>query len=371
MRAIKAEPLFIYSYTNLGIIHQKEGEKEKAIEYFKKVIEIDTKNINGYNNLGLVYASQGNYHEAINNYFKSLKIEKRNLIAIKSIIFLLTYFIPDRTHPLVKANNDLRLLQKKFSLPELLQINNISLILNNSQKILDQLSIDLENLNFFETQAYRRNPIDLNCEYHHEVFNKFKIIPKFCFNCFKIQIEPKNVIDLIRLFFIFDSLNLNKNNQRKCMVEFRNDVPGSYKGMIYCSSFEEAKKILVELKPTLNDNLEFKSDIKRGCSEFYNLYPKYRITDPNEKDFMKYDQKWDEIEKNLDIKTNFNSIKLDHSIPGLSISDFLIIIQWLNYAKIIGDMTYKKINFDFYSSKFIDYQLLNQVEFRKKEFNNT
>lgn len=369
--AIKTEPLFLYSYTNLGIIYQKEGEKEKALEYFKRVVDIDSKNLNGYNNLGLVYASQGNYNEAINNYFNSLKIEKNNLIAIKSLIFLLTYFIPDKSHPLIRANNDLRLLQKKFSLSDLLKINNISSILNNSQKILDKLSINLENLNFFETQAYRRNPIDLNCEYHHKVFNKFKIIPKFCFNCFKIQIEPKNVIDLIRLFFIFDNLNLNKNNQRKCMVEFRNDVPGLYKGMIYCSSFAEAKKILMDLKPILNNYLEFKSNIKRGCSEFYNLFPNYRITKPSEKDFMKYDEKWAEIEKNLDIKTNFNTIKLNHSIPGLSISDFLIIIQWLNYAKIIGDTTYKKINFDFFRSKFIDQQLMNQVEFRKKEFNNT
>ena len=118
------------------------------------------------------------------------------------------------------------------------------------------------------------------------------------------------------------------------MVEFRNEVPGSYKGMIYCSSFEEAKKILIELKPKLNDYLEFKSDIKRGCSEFYNLFPNYRITEPSNKDFMKYDEKWGEIENNLDIKRNFNTIKLNHSIPGLSISDFLIIIHWLNYAKL-------------------------------------
>ena len=85
---------------------------------------------------------------SINNYFNSLKIEKNNLIAIKSLIFLLTYFIPDKSHPLIRANNDLRLLQKKFSLSDLLKINNISSILNNSQKILDKLSINLENLNF-------------------------------------------------------------------------------------------------------------------------------------------------------------------------------------------------------------------------------
>ncbi len=369
-KAITTEPLFIYSYINLGIIFQKEGAKEKAIEYFKKVIDIDSKNINGYNNLGLVYASLGKYDKALESYCNSLKIDSSNIIAIKSIIFLLTYFTPDITHPLIEANNDLRLLQKKFSLSNLLKIRNLSLILKDSQKILNKLSINIDNLDFFETQAYRRNPIDLNCEYHHKVFNQFKIIPKFCFSCFKIQIEPKNVLDLIRLFFIFDNLNLSENNQRKCMVEFRNQVSGLYKGMIYCSSFEEAKKILKEIRPILQNNLKFKAEIKRGCSEFYNLYPNYKITDSTKKDFMNYDKKWKEIEQNLDIKENFNTIKLNHSISGLSISDFLIIIQWLNYAKNIGDMTYKDIGLDFFNSKFINHQLLNQVEFRKKEFNN-
>ena len=153
------------------------------------------------------------------------------------------------------------------------------------------------------------------------------------------------------------------------MVEFRNNVSGLYKGMIYCSSFEEAKKILEQISPLLKKSLKFKADIKRGCSEFYNLFPNYKITDSDNRDFLNYDKKWEEIEKNLDIKQNFNTIKLNYSIPGLSISDILIISHWLNYAKIIGDLTYKEIDLDFFGSKFIEYQLSNQVEFRTKQFN--
>ena len=63
------------------------------------------------------------------------------------------------------------------------------------------------------------------------------------------------------------------------MVEFRNQVGGLYKGMIYCSSLEEAKKILEKLRPILQKNLKFKESIKRGCSEFYNLFPEYNIID--------------------------------------------------------------------------------------------
>ena len=368
--AIKKNPLFIYSYINLGILFQNEGQKEKAIECFEKIIEIDPKNISGYNNLGLVNASLGKYKKAINNYLKTLSIDGGNIIAIKSIIFLLTYHVSDNDHPIINANNELRLLKQDRKLINLLMTENLSLILKRSIEILNKISIDINKLNFTETQSYRRNPLDLNCDYHHKVFNHINIIPKFCFSCFKVQIEPENVIDLIRLFFIFDDLNLPKNNQRKCMVEFRNQVAGLYKGMIYCSSLEEAKKILEDLRPILQRNLKFKSSIKRGCSEFYNSFPSYNIIESDKKNYMTYNQDWEKIEENLKIKKNFNTIKLNNSITGLSISDVLIIIQWLNYAKIVGDPTIKEVDLNFFNSKFIENKLSNQVEFRKKEFIN-
>ena len=368
--AIKINPSFIYSYINLGILFQNEGQKEKAIECFEKIIEIDPKNISGYNNLGLVNASLGKYKKAIKNYLKTLSIDGSNIIAIKSIIFLLTYHVSDNDHPIINANNELRLLKQDRKLINLLTTENLSLILKRSIDILNKISIDINKLNFTETQSYRRNPLDLNCDYHHKVFNHINIIPKFCFNCFKVQIEPENVIDLIRLFFIFDDLNLPKNNQRKCMVEFRNQVAGLYKGMIYCSSLEEAKKILEDLRPILQRNLKFKSSIKRGCSEFYNSFPSYNIIESDKKNYMTYNQDWEKIEENLKIKKNFNTIKLNNSITGLSISDVLIIIQWLNYAKIVGDPTIKEVDLNFFNSKFIENKLSNQVEFRKKEFIN-
>ena len=70
----------------------------------------------------------------------------------------------------------------------------------NSIKILNQISINIDKLNFTETQSYRRNTLDLNCDYHHKVFYHSNIIPKFCFSCFKIQIRqvpsPKGKIQL-------------------------------------------------------------------------------------------------------------------------------------------------------------------------------
>ena len=54
-KSVKVDPSFFHSYNNLGILFQKQGEKEKAIENFKKVIETNSQYINAYNNLGLVY----------------------------------------------------------------------------------------------------------------------------------------------------------------------------------------------------------------------------------------------------------------------------------------------------------------------------
>ena len=34
-----------------------------------------------------------------------------------------------------------------------------------------------------------------------------------------------------------------KKNIRKCMIELRPNVPGKYKGLIYCQSLEEAEEI--------------------------------------------------------------------------------------------------------------------------------
>ena len=59
----------------------------------------------------------------------------------------------------------------------------------------------------------------------------------------KVQVEPNSVIDLIKLFVVFDELDLDENNTRKCYVELRPNVSGFYKGLIYCNSLEQANNI--------------------------------------------------------------------------------------------------------------------------------
>ena len=76
--------------------------------------------------------------------------------------------------------------------------------------------IILNDVNFNITQTYRRNKPPLICDRHKKIFYEFNAIPKFCFNCYKVQIDIYNVVDLIKLYLIFDNIELPKINIRKC-----------------------------------------------------------------------------------------------------------------------------------------------------------
>ena len=219
------------------------------------------------------------------------------------------------------------------------------------------LKKNIKNLSFFDSQIHRRNGYDLNCNRHHKAFKKFNIIPKYCFSCFKIQIELTAVSNLIRLFFIFDQLRLPKDNIRKCFIELRPGIPGTYKGLIYCSSIEEAESVFTITKPfvekLIKNNFEIK--IKRGCTEFDLAFPGYK--DINNLNKVSYDQEWKTKEELIDEEI-FNGSKkgkkfFSRSLSGVSLGDILVMNNWLNYAKLINDETYKNITSEIFFSEYI------------------
>ena len=129
---------------------------------------------------------------------------------------------------------------------------------------------------------------------------------------------------------------------------------------------KEEKNTSLELKNTFDRKLV--SKIKRGCSEFYKSFSNFNIVDKKDINFMNYPKKWEKIEQKIKIKKNYNTIKINNTVSGMSISDFLVINQWLNYAKEIGDQSYKQIGFETFNSQYISEKMINQIEFRKKEF---
>ena len=355
-KALDADDKFVEAYNNIGVAYSHIGDDKKAVENYTLAIRLKKDYANGYNNLASHYDDLGQYSEAVINYNYALKFNPENLNAQNNLIHLLNYFNPKNSddNSIVKANFLIKKIKTDISI--LKHISDLSLFeyLTKCNQILKK---NIKNLSFFDSQIHRRNGYDLNCNRHHKAFNKYNIIPKYCFSCFKIQIELTTVSNLIRLFFIFDQLRLPKDNIRKCFIELRPGIPGTYKGLIYCSSIEEAESVFEIVKPYMQklmlDNFDIK--IKRGCTEFDLAFPGYKKVDDLNK--IVYDEEWTKKEELIDHEISNGSQKgkkvFNRSLSGTCLGDILIINNWLNYAKLLNDKSYKKITDEIFFSEYI------------------
>ena len=359
-------------YTNIGVCYFKLGKISKSIEIFKKSIIENSKFDLAYSNLGIAYQEIGKYKEASNNFISALKLNKNNFFAQNSLINIFQLFKPTNIneHPFVEINNKITKIINKHKIIDLGQSNNIKTILNESNKIIENY---YGKISFNETQLYRKNSKNLNCNRHFQVFNKFKVIPKFCFSCYKIQVNLKNIVDLIKLHFIFNSIELNNNNTRKCVVETRDKIKGNYKGYIYCDGLNDAQNILKKIKLILN-KIKFKHieiTIKHGCSEFYKSYPEFEKINFNGDQEMVYKEEWKEkefiIDKKYPIRQEIDKKVWGESLNEINLTDILIMNNWIIYAKAIGDDSCKLIYDKKINNNFINDILKFQIDFRKKD----
>ena len=362
-KTLKQDNKFIEAYNNLGVTYSHLGENSKAIENYKKAIELNKDYASAYNNLATQHDDFGEYSIAIINYTKALKCNPEHLNAQNNLIRLLNFYKADQSenNSIIKANNKIQRVHPKILSFDEISTPNVNKFIKECNEII---KTNLKKSIFLETQIHKRNGENLNCDRHKKVFNKHNIIPKYCFGCFKVQIELKEVSQLIKLFFIFNHLKLPNDNIRKCFIELRESVNGNYKALIYCSSVNEAKIVSeltnVYLKKFLKN---FKLDIKRGCSEFDFSFPGYKdIRKINE---IVYDEKWSKKEKLIDIEIANGSQKgkkkFSRSINDITLSDVLIINNWLTYAKIIGDESFQKISSNFIFSDHIS-RITNKLE---------
>ena len=126
----------------------------------------------------------------------------------------------------------------------------------------------------------------------------------------------------------------------------RPNISGFYKGLIYCSGLEEANQVSNFLKRVVSENIssELFVTIKRGCSEYPFSYPDYKKINNFGEQPMNYNEDWKSIEEKYD---SLNSIKSNMIIPtlsGLNLHDILIIQNWIDYAKAIGDSSVNLLN---------------------------
>ncbi len=330
---------------NIGVSLYKLGKFSRAINQFNKSININKRFLSAYENLSITHKQLGNYDLSIKFSLQTLDLAPNNKKITNNLIEIFNYYQPKNyENPILNLNHQISILDE-IKNNKLIKINLINNILEKSERIFQEKNI---SFNYAETQIYRRNKINLNCDRHFGIFNKYKIIPKFCFSCYKLQINIRNVLDLTKLYFYFNNLNLEKNNIRKCMIELREKVLGNYKGYLYANSIDEAQNLKEIIENDLiNYKINFeKIEIKHGCTEYYEQYEFYKNIQEDVTDKI-YKKEWDKIEKDFDEK-NFiienNKEKIyDSTLNKFNLSDFLIIKNWFIYANIINDYSYKDI----------------------------
>ena len=360
-------------YNIYGIINIALGNWKQSVTCFSKAIKLKTDYAEAHHNLGIALDNLGQLEDAIQSYTKALELKPNFPTAHESLIRILSFYNPEKPNlnPCVKANKLLQTINYNYDTN--IQISDEDVV-TFFQRCNNVIFENINNLNMNETEIFRSNTIDLKCERHFLVFNTFNVIPEYCFGCYKVQIGLKNVMELFKLYFVFDKLNLKNNNPRKCMLEMRSEVPGSYKGYIYCFNLSEAKEIQNQLTNMLNKkiNKNISTTVKRGCSEYGIAYPQYKKFDQNENQLMEYNAEWRSKEKFIDdklAKRNHSKQRvLRKNLPGATVCDILIMRNWISYAKIIGDLSYKKITKEVRISPVIEKKISDYLSKRKKEF---
>ena len=373
-KAIEINPNNYEAHNNLATSLSYVGKFKESIDSYKNALNINPNSAEILNNIGNTFKDLGKFDEAIDYYFKSLKVSSSFKNAKSNIIKTLAFHNPKEmdSNPFLLASKKLQSLKIKLDEKKISDLK-IKTMFNEWIKITKKHLKDLE-YNF--SQIYRLQTDDLNCERHHKVFNASKVIPKNCFGCYKVQANPKNVVDLIKLYLIFDQLDLKNNNNRKTFCEIRPYVKSTYVGFIYCYTFEEAEEVKNKLEKLYSKFIDKNNKIciKRGCSEFSLAYPDYKQTNKKAKNFMKYNENWKEKEKIIDNKIpERDKISKRFSkkhITGINLHDVLSIRNWLVYAKKINDESYKKIYSDNLYSSYIDHTLSNQIKIRMDNFSS-
>ncbi len=360
-------------YNIYGIINIALGNWKQSVTCFSKAIKLKTDYAEAHYNLGIALDNLGQLEDAIQSYTKALELKPDFPTAHESLIRILSFYNPEKPNlnPCVKANKLLQTINYNYDTN--IQISDEDVV-TFFQRCNDIIFENIKNLNMNETEIFRSNTIDLKCERHFLVFNTFNVIPEYCFGCYKVQIGLKNVMELFKLYFVFDKLNLKNNNPRKCMLEMRSELPGSYKGYIYCFNLSEANEIQKQLTSMLNKkiNKNILTTVKRGCSEYGIAYPQYKKINQNQDQLMEYNEEWRSKEKFIDDKlAKRNQSKqrvLRKNLPGATVCDILIMRNWLGYAKMIGDNSYKKITKEVPISPVIEKKISDYLSKRKKEF---
>ena len=345
-QALKIKPDYAEVYNNMGIAFRDKGDFDAAINSYKQALSIKSDYAEVYNNMGVVLDSIGDPEAAIESYKQALKINPNFAEAKLNLLKLQTSYTSQikNENLIVVVNKVIRQINLENNISKIITDNQVTNLVSESLRFIDSYGLDLK---IKDSQTYRRNSVDLNCKRHMSIFKEHGIISEFCFGCYKVQVEPRSIIELIKLYFIFDQLELDENNTRKCTIELRPEISGFYKGLIYCSSLKQANKVALYLDTVVIERIGsgLSPQVKRGCSEYPISFPNYKEINNSGPQLMNYNDEWRIIEENHDKEKPMHPQEnIRPSLSGLNLNDILIIQKWIDYAKGIRDPSVGLIN---------------------------
>ncbi|MBF0357201.1 MAG: tetratricopeptide repeat protein [Magnetococcales bacterium] len=353
-KAVTLKPDYADAYSNLGYALLEQKKLEEAVSSCKMAIAIRPDFADAHTNLSSALREQGKADEAIYTLENALKSSSNYNKISEALIDILNFYTPENEYLGVHVKTQQTLQKKMASSIEKNSPTNeiIKQLFQGSYEVLK--AQNLHNERYFHTQIFRgrmddsiKNPIFGNCSRHKKVFDIHGVIPKHCFSCYKVTIKPRTVLELFKLMMVFHNLKLPNDNTRKCIVEVRPEVSGTYKGFIFCQSFEEATDVLDIVKTLvcekIHDNVPL--TIKRGCSEYALAYPDYEKTEEMGSPLMMYNEEWRKYEEEVDKYTlgETNPMNNTFSHIGVTLRDAMVMRNWLAYAKMIEDHSFMDI----------------------------
>lgn len=342
-KALDLNPGSAEAQCDLGSAFFNIGNLNDASQHFKQSISVDREYEAAYFNLGLTLSRMGKYYDALPYLQASLEKNPEDAEKLTSLVRALNH-----CHSIKKENRDLFLkaqlelqnidLKQYLSTP--ITDESVKFLYHQAHHILKCYELDEYGCSL--TQIYRGVDNKNNCARHKAIFDTYNIIPAYCFECYKIVIEPQTLVDHIKLLLTFSFIKLPKDNERKCAIEVRPEIPGKYKGFIYCLGLEEAKALLPIVQEAVSSRINkgINLKIKRGCSEYPLKYLEYNRFDDNEQPIMSYPEKWRTFENQFDqtwYQGKYPLIVTNHNHCGLTLRDALVMRRWMAYARNIGD----------------------------------
>jgi tetratricopeptide (TPR) repeat protein len=77
-KIIEMDPMNVEAHTNLGVIYKDMGKLEKAVKEFQMVLSMNPRHEKAHNNLGVIFYLRGNLEKAIQKFREVLDINPRN-----------------------------------------------------------------------------------------------------------------------------------------------------------------------------------------------------------------------------------------------------------------------------------------------------